>query len=420
MDPQPANTSSVSSFGWKTNLDTTPQIRCCIAENVVTIDSLDAPSGPQNVSMLHLKPFILGPTIDVFKLEAGENNVKRLIHATNLECWFVFLYTRPPNILPPPIFLSPGCLEAALAAQPTPNFRSCTLVSLDTESVMAADMKNFKFTIPMPANSTASSYPCYVQLAFLNEVYSVPALFPQDSLDAAQIDNLAETLIATYHNVLLTNVLAAEATDKVHSTISQVALPEIMLDDVLSAYQFFMYDCTSFDHGQSFCLGTQPNGFPNVKTLTRTSHRKVLTAPKVPKKKKKKQKDEWNKSLEAPLVAQATLSPPTAQLPPTVPMDVQPPQVPSTSVSALDHHPRPIRRPGCYEHSVKGKTNQQEEVEYPKAHKTQMTDEPCTRRTQPPSTSHTECDKTLSERTTHRREQPAQQKAPETASQTSS
>uniref|UniRef100_A0A915JP19 Uncharacterized protein n=1 Tax=Romanomermis culicivorax TaxID=13658 RepID=A0A915JP19_ROMCU len=31
---------------------------------------------------------------------------------------------------------------------------------------MAADMKNFKFTIPMPADSTASSYPCYIQLTF--------------------------------------------------------------------------------------------------------------------------------------------------------------------------------------------------------------------------------------------------------------
>uniref|UniRef100_A0A915K0F0 Uncharacterized protein n=1 Tax=Romanomermis culicivorax TaxID=13658 RepID=A0A915K0F0_ROMCU len=30
--------------------------------------------------------------------------------------------------------------------------------------------------------------------------------------------------------------------------------------------------------------------------LTRTTHPKLLTAPKVPKKKKKKQKDEWNKS----------------------------------------------------------------------------------------------------------------------------
>uniref|UniRef100_A0A915K8C9 Uncharacterized protein n=1 Tax=Romanomermis culicivorax TaxID=13658 RepID=A0A915K8C9_ROMCU len=40
------------------------------------------------------------------------------------------------------------------------------LVGFDTESITAADIKNFKFTVPMPADSTASSYPCYVQLAF--------------------------------------------------------------------------------------------------------------------------------------------------------------------------------------------------------------------------------------------------------------
>uniref|UniRef100_A0A915JMV8 Uncharacterized protein n=1 Tax=Romanomermis culicivorax TaxID=13658 RepID=A0A915JMV8_ROMCU len=57
-----------------------------------------------------------------------------------------------------------------------------------------------------------------------------------------------------------------------------------------------MFDCASSDYGQSFCLGTVPNGFRSFKVLTRTTHRKLLTAPKVPKKKKKKQKDEWNKS----------------------------------------------------------------------------------------------------------------------------
>uniref|UniRef100_A0A915K0G5 Uncharacterized protein n=1 Tax=Romanomermis culicivorax TaxID=13658 RepID=A0A915K0G5_ROMCU len=41
-----------------------------------------------------------------------------------------------------------------------------------------------------------------------------------------------------------------------------------------------------------------PNAFRNIKILMHTTHPKLLTAPKVPKKKKKKQKDEWNKSLE--------------------------------------------------------------------------------------------------------------------------
>uniref|UniRef100_A0A915HGI1 Uncharacterized protein n=1 Tax=Romanomermis culicivorax TaxID=13658 RepID=A0A915HGI1_ROMCU len=41
-----------------------------------------------------------------------------------------------------------------------------------------------------------------------------------------------------------------------------------------------------------------PNGFRSNKVLMRTMHPKLLSAPKVPKKKKKKQKDDWNKSLD--------------------------------------------------------------------------------------------------------------------------
>uniref|UniRef100_A0A915IYN0 Uncharacterized protein n=1 Tax=Romanomermis culicivorax TaxID=13658 RepID=A0A915IYN0_ROMCU len=70
-----------------------------------------------------------------------------------------------------------------------------------------------------------------------------------------------------------------------------------MRDEVLSTYKFFMYNCTSSDHGWSFCLGTVPNGFRKVKVLMHTTHPKLLTALKVPKKKKKR-KDEWNKSLD--------------------------------------------------------------------------------------------------------------------------
>uniref|UniRef100_A0A915IBB4 Uncharacterized protein n=1 Tax=Romanomermis culicivorax TaxID=13658 RepID=A0A915IBB4_ROMCU len=33
---------------------------------------------------------------------------------------------------------------------------------------MAVDMKQFQFTVPMPADSTASSYPRYLQLAYPN------------------------------------------------------------------------------------------------------------------------------------------------------------------------------------------------------------------------------------------------------------
>uniref|UniRef100_A0A915HIH9 Uncharacterized protein n=1 Tax=Romanomermis culicivorax TaxID=13658 RepID=A0A915HIH9_ROMCU len=131
---------------------------------------------------------------------------------------------------------------------------------------------------------------------FVPEVYSTRGLFAHDSLDTAEIDNLAETLIAAFHNVLLTEVLPADAADKVYRTISQVALWAIMQDEVLSPTNFSLP--TLSDHGRSFCLGMQPNGFCDVKTLMPTTHPKVLTAPKVRKKKKKKQKDEWNKLPE--------------------------------------------------------------------------------------------------------------------------
>uniref|UniRef100_A0A915J0H7 Uncharacterized protein n=1 Tax=Romanomermis culicivorax TaxID=13658 RepID=A0A915J0H7_ROMCU len=80
------------------------------------------------------------------------------MHAANLESWYVSMYTRPPNALPPPIFLSPGSLGQPMAAQPTPNFRGYTVVSFHTELIMVADMTNFQFTVPRPADSTASSY----------------------------------------------------------------------------------------------------------------------------------------------------------------------------------------------------------------------------------------------------------------------
>uniref|UniRef100_A0A915ISA2 Uncharacterized protein n=1 Tax=Romanomermis culicivorax TaxID=13658 RepID=A0A915ISA2_ROMCU len=133
---------------------------------------------------------------------------------------------------------------------------------------------------------------------FVPKVYNAPALFPHNSLDATEIDHLAETIITAFHNGALSEVLPTNSTDRVYPTISQIALPANMREEVLSACKFFMFDCTSSDHSPSFCLGTVPNCFRSVKVLMRTTHRKLLTPPKVPKKKKKKQKDKWNKSLD--------------------------------------------------------------------------------------------------------------------------
>uniref|UniRef100_A0A915IXZ1 Uncharacterized protein n=1 Tax=Romanomermis culicivorax TaxID=13658 RepID=A0A915IXZ1_ROMCU len=70
---------------------------------------------------------------------------------------------------------------------------------------------------------------------------------------------------------------------------------------------FIITNTTHLDGNMSLCWpippfsatpSTKVNGFPDIKTLTRTMHPKLLTVPKKPKNKKKKQKDEWNKSPE--------------------------------------------------------------------------------------------------------------------------
>uniref|UniRef100_A0A915IIU5 Uncharacterized protein n=1 Tax=Romanomermis culicivorax TaxID=13658 RepID=A0A915IIU5_ROMCU len=68
------------------------------------------------------------------------------------------------------------------------------------------------------------------------------------------------------------------------------------------------------------------------------------------------------------IVAQSAPHPIAAQPPPTVPMDVQQPQQPSTSMANLDKYGQLICKPAHYEHSIKQKT-QQEEVESSKAYK---------------------------------------------------
>uniref|UniRef100_A0A915INE3 Uncharacterized protein n=1 Tax=Romanomermis culicivorax TaxID=13658 RepID=A0A915INE3_ROMCU len=103
----------------------------------------------------------------------------------------------------------------------------------------------------------------------------------------------------------------------------------------------------------------------------------------------------------------------------TATVDVQTPQAPSTSVPALDRHGQPIRKPQCYEHSVKQKQHLHEEAEYPESRKTQTTDEPRTGQTLPPSTSRAECGQMPSERTTCRREQRNKQKAQKEARKSS-
>uniref|UniRef100_A0A915IKF6 Uncharacterized protein n=1 Tax=Romanomermis culicivorax TaxID=13658 RepID=A0A915IKF6_ROMCU len=68
----------------------------------------------------------------------------------------------------------------------------------------------------------------FSRYSFVPEAYNTPVLFPQDSLDATEIDHFVEMIIVAFHNVTLTDVLPSDAIDKVYPTISQVALPAIM------------------------------------------------------------------------------------------------------------------------------------------------------------------------------------------------
>uniref|UniRef100_A0A915HW87 Uncharacterized protein n=1 Tax=Romanomermis culicivorax TaxID=13658 RepID=A0A915HW87_ROMCU len=76
-------------------------------------------------------------------------------------------------------------------------------------------------------------YPLLLFLAFghygfVPKVYNAHALFPKDSLDATEMDHLAEMLIAAFHNIALTDILPADSADKIYPTIWQIALPVIM------------------------------------------------------------------------------------------------------------------------------------------------------------------------------------------------
>uniref|UniRef100_A0A915HG08 Uncharacterized protein n=1 Tax=Romanomermis culicivorax TaxID=13658 RepID=A0A915HG08_ROMCU len=125
-----------------------------------------------------------------------------MIRATNLESWYIPLFPRPRNVLLPLIFLAPGNLGVALAAQPTPNFHGYTLVGFDTESIMAVDMKNFQFNMPMPANSTVSSYQRYVQLTFPNGtmfIFETYTATPEDWTALFSLVDDEHTIVVSFH-----------------------------------------------------------------------------------------------------------------------------------------------------------------------------------------------------------------------------
>uniref|UniRef100_A0A915HLV3 Peptidase M12A domain-containing protein n=1 Tax=Romanomermis culicivorax TaxID=13658 RepID=A0A915HLV3_ROMCU len=201
------------------------------------------------------------------------------------------------------------------------------------ESIMAADMKDFKFTIPMPADSTASSFPCYIQLAFPNGTIFVFKTFTATLEDWTALFSLVDgehTILISFDgaddwagiDVLLGRQFRTDRQKKnkdavvkaihfnAHCIIRNIAIYSLLYE-LARKIEFILEKRTlkatvsaiisifhPSDHGRPFCLGTQTNGFRDTKTLTGTTYPKVLSIPKIPKKKKKKEKDEWNKSPE--------------------------------------------------------------------------------------------------------------------------
>uniref|UniRef100_A0A915I0R1 Uncharacterized protein n=1 Tax=Romanomermis culicivorax TaxID=13658 RepID=A0A915I0R1_ROMCU len=89
------------------------------------------------------------------------------------------------------------------------------------------------------------------------------------------------------------------------------------------------------------------------------------------------------------IATQSAPQPSTMQPPLRMPIDIQQPQQPSTSTANLDRYGQLISKRARYEHSVKQKTQQPEEIESGKAHKARRTDEPHACCTSSASTSRT-------------------------------
>uniref|UniRef100_A0A915L336 Uncharacterized protein n=1 Tax=Romanomermis culicivorax TaxID=13658 RepID=A0A915L336_ROMCU len=169
----------------------------------------------------------------------------------------------------PDLFLSPGSLGQALARQPTSNFRGYTLIGFDTESIMAADMKNFQFTVPMPADSTASSYPRYVRLGFPNSTMFVFETFTATPEDWTALFSLVDgehTIVVSFDGAndwagiyallgksfLQSDVLAYAALDAYYPLLLFLAfghygfIPEVY--NALALFPHDLLDAAKIDH----------------------------------------------------------------------------------------------------------------------------------------------------------------------------
>uniref|UniRef100_A0A915KJ86 Uncharacterized protein n=1 Tax=Romanomermis culicivorax TaxID=13658 RepID=A0A915KJ86_ROMCU len=63
----------------------------------------------------------------------------------------------------------------------------------------------------------------FSRYGFIPEIYNATSLYLHDLLEAAEIDQLAETLIPTFNNVSLSHILPTDLTDIVYLTILQIA-----------------------------------------------------------------------------------------------------------------------------------------------------------------------------------------------------
>uniref|UniRef100_A0A915KUR8 Integrase zinc-binding domain-containing protein n=1 Tax=Romanomermis culicivorax TaxID=13658 RepID=A0A915KUR8_ROMCU len=148
--------------------------------------------------------------------------------------------------------------------------------------IITTGIVNISLVVPMPANSTTSSYLRYMQLAFPNGT-----MFIFETFTAMWEDWTAFFIIVDSKHTI---VISFDGADYWEWNICppRYPIPHRSTEEK-------QRPCGQSDPFQGIS-STQVNGSQDIKTLTRTTRPKILTIPKALKKKKKKSKEEWNQS----------------------------------------------------------------------------------------------------------------------------
>uniref|UniRef100_A0A915L0F1 Uncharacterized protein n=1 Tax=Romanomermis culicivorax TaxID=13658 RepID=A0A915L0F1_ROMCU len=318
------------------------------AENIVRIDSLDAPGHPQTVSITRLKPFVPRPAKDTFEHEEGgplDGKHTIVVSFDGADDWagiYALLDTQFQTDRQKKN-KDPVCLQAAV-----------TLAMKSNLTDRIIELLNFPVS------------PIY-KLAIRDRMqYDDPALprlrYEVDNVWIERVATDQPLCERTYHATQYDTLVAVLAAYHFPLPPPQMLFPEHHWQDYPAALK---------EEIQRILLPPTTLITP-VPQVAQTAPVMVQSTmqPQVP--------------LPPPIVSQPPpvlqSPPPVTLVPPTAPVDVQTPQAPSTSTPALDRHGNPIPKPGHYEHSMKRKQHLHEESEYRKSHKTRPTDEPSTRR----------------------------------------